>query len=279
MKTILVPTDFSPEAGAGLEYAAAIAGEGDYKLILLHAFQLNTADFLYTQIVPATHSFRDAARDQLQLTRDLVSSKVKIQPEYIFEEGALGDIINKIVKKRKIDFIVMGTQGAKGLKKLFLGSHTSGIIRNADCPVISVPQKIRFVRFKKVAFATNYHRDDIKELRFLADLVKPYHAHIDIIHAAGVQEDPLSKVIRSFENNVKKQIDYSRLSFRIIKGTPVLETLHTYLDTEKPDLFAVSTRKRLLIERITGPGISETLSLECSFPLLIFHQATPPLVF
>lgn len=279
MKTILVPTDFSHEAGAGVEYAAALAGKGDYKLILLHGFHLNAADILYTQIVPATHSFRNAARDQLQLTADLISSKVKIQPECIFEEGALGDVISKVVKKRKIDFIIMGTHGAKGLKKLFLGSHTSNIIRNAQCPVISVPQKFSFKGLKKVAFATNYHRDDIEELRSLVDLVKPFHARIDIIHAAGVQEDPLSQIINSFENNVKKQIPYSQLYFQVIKGTPVLETLHTYLDTEKPDLFAISTRKRLLIGRLAGPGISETLSLECRFPLLIFHQATPPLVF
>ncbi|WP_317897687.1 universal stress protein [Aurantibacillus circumpalustris] len=279
MKIILVPTDFSPEAEAGLEYAVALAGREDYRLILLHAFHLDTADILYSQIVSTVQSFKDVALEQLQLTRDLISSKVKIQPECIFEEGALGDVVNKIIKKRKIDFIIMGTHGAKGLKKLFFGSNTSGIIHNARCPVISVPQDLRFKNFSKIVFATNYHREDIEELRLVVDLVKPNNAYINVIHATRTPDNRLSPIMQAFEGNVRKHIHYPYFSFQMLKGNQTQETLSKYLETEKPDLFAISTRKRQFIERLAGPGISETFSLECHFPLLIFHQATPPLVF
>jgi len=241
MKTLLVPTDFSHEAGAGVEYAAAFAGKGDFKIILLHAFHLNTVDILYTQMVPATHSFKDSAHDQLLLTRDLISDKVKLQPECVFEEGSLNDVISKTVNEKKIDYIIMGTRGAKGIKKLLRGSHTSGIIRNALCPVISVPQNIRFQGFKKVCFATNYHRDDIAELHSIVDLVKPYKALIKVIHAAEMDENRIEQIMYAFEKNARKQIHYPHFYFGVLKGNDLQETLHDYLNAEKPDLFSIST--------------------------------------
>lgn len=279
MKTLLVPTDFSHEAGVGVEYAIALATRGDYKLVLLHAFRLDLADLLYTQIVTATSSFRSAALRQLIVTRNLISTKLSSIPDYIFEESTLEDAIRKVVKERKIDFIVMGTHGAKGIKKLLIGSHTSGIIRSARCPVLSIPQHTQFKGFKKVVFATNCHHGDISELRSLVDLVKLYQAKINILHASRDSDDRFIPIMTAFEKNVRKQIHYPHFTFQVLGGNQPEEALNDYLELEQVDLFAISTRKRLLIERLAGPGISENFSLECRFPLLVFHQATPPLVF
>ncbi|PBQ30525.1 hypothetical protein CNR22_01655 [Sphingobacteriaceae bacterium] len=279
MKILLVPTDFSHEAGAGVEYAATLANTGDFKILLLHAFDLSLADVLYTRIVPATHSFKDAAHDGLASTKDLISRKTKAKIECLFEEGTLMDAIHKTVNEQQPDYIIMGTRGAKGLKKLFGGSKTSQIIRKAQCPVISIPEKATFKGLKKVCFASGFHRDDIEELRSVVELVRPYQGIIKVVHAAKPDEDRIEQVMYAFEKNIRKQISNSHFDFEVIQGMQLQETLERYLDSEQPDLFAISTRKRQSIERIAGPGISESLSLECRYPILIFHQATPPLIF
>jgi len=41
-------------------------------------------------------------------------------------------------KSRKIDLIVMGSQGRTGLDKLFLGSTANGLLNRAHCPVLII---------------------------------------------------------------------------------------------------------------------------------------------
>ena len=41
-------------------------------------------------------------------------------------------------EEHNIDLIVIGTRGRSGLKKLLLGSVASGVITDAECPVMVV---------------------------------------------------------------------------------------------------------------------------------------------
>lgn len=44
------------------------------------------------------------------------------------------DGIMEVSKKQDCDFIVMGSQGATGLKEMFIGSNTEKVIRNLKSP-------------------------------------------------------------------------------------------------------------------------------------------------
>jgi len=41
--------------------------------------------------------------------------------------------------RKNADLIVMGTDGRRGFKRLLLGSVTEAILREAPCPVLTVP--------------------------------------------------------------------------------------------------------------------------------------------
>lgn len=278
MKTLLVPTDFSREAQAGLEYAAALSLTINARIILLHAFQLGVTDLLYTQIVPATRSFKESARDQLQLAGNVINNMTNQVPHCIVEEGTLGDAIAKTRREHKIDYIVMGTHGAKGLRKIITGSHTSRIIHNASCPVLSIPQETKFHGLKKISFATRYTRSDITELRALAEFARPFNAEIEVFHLFDINEDRIEQIMQTFGNTTRKQITYNKLKFQALQGTSVHSSMQNYLETEKPDLLAVSTRKRQFLERLAEPGLSDRISFECQVPLLVFHQLPDPFI-
>ncbi len=50
-------------------------------------------------------------------------------------------IIDQAVSK-KADLIVMGTHGRRGFKRLLLGSVTEAVLREAPCPVLTVPPHV-----------------------------------------------------------------------------------------------------------------------------------------
>lgn len=51
--------------------------------------------------------------------------------------GAVAEIIHEFAIEQKVDLIVMGTHGRRGLAHLFLGSVAEQVLRSAPCPVLT----------------------------------------------------------------------------------------------------------------------------------------------
>jgi len=56
----------------------------------------------------------------------------------ISEEGIAKEAINSVAEKHKVDLIVMGTHGRKGLNHLFMGSVAEYVVRHSKIPVMVV---------------------------------------------------------------------------------------------------------------------------------------------
>ena len=61
-----------------------------------------------------------------------------VDVETVILEGKPATEIVKYAKEQKIDLIVVGTQGKKGIERLLLGSVAETIIRSATCRVLVV---------------------------------------------------------------------------------------------------------------------------------------------
>jgi len=54
---------------------------------------------------------------------------------------AVNSVVKEIVEyaeKQDVDLIVIGTRGMSGLKRILLGSTSSGVVKYAHCPVLVV---------------------------------------------------------------------------------------------------------------------------------------------
>jgi len=135
---ILVPLAGSEHSGRALEASIELAKGLDSKLALFTVYSLTGA---------ATPS-REANVITIQRARDsckkiLAEAEAKVSSETIEVETQLtqGDAVQEIVKKSregKFDLIVMGARGLSTIKKLFIGSVSEGVIKNAPCPVLRV---------------------------------------------------------------------------------------------------------------------------------------------
>jgi nucleotide-binding universal stress UspA family protein len=66
------------------------------------------------------------------------SSTLGVGLESIVCEGDPPDTIVEIAEAKKAELIAMGTRGRKGIKRILMGSVTSGVIANAPCDVLVV---------------------------------------------------------------------------------------------------------------------------------------------
>ncbi len=56
-------------------------------------------------------------------------------------EGPPAEEIVRFARARRVDLIVMGTHGRRGLAKLFVGSVADRVVAAASCPVLTVRGK------------------------------------------------------------------------------------------------------------------------------------------
>ncbi len=67
-----------------------------------------------------------------------VASSLGINLESIICEGDPPGTLVEVAHAKKADLIAIGTRGRKGIKRLLIGSVTSGVIANATCDVLVV---------------------------------------------------------------------------------------------------------------------------------------------
>lgn len=135
IKKILVPVDFSSGSEAALNLATSLARDTGAKLLLMHVqitpLPVGGGEFMYVEPSPPTDELR--ARLKNVLPKD-----PKIPVEHFLLTGDPADCIVKLAEDEKVDFIVLGTHGRRGLTRILMGSVAELVVRWAKCPVVTV---------------------------------------------------------------------------------------------------------------------------------------------
>lgn len=153
-KKILVTHDGSKCASAILPHVVSLGGTLNAQVILLRVIEPLVPDFglasmsdigpltssisYGVEIADLTKEVKKAATKELEnVERELSKMGLK-KVRHILLEGYAPEIIQYVVKKEKIDMIMMSTHGRTGLRKILLGSVAEQIIHTAPCPVFTV---------------------------------------------------------------------------------------------------------------------------------------------
>jgi nucleotide-binding universal stress UspA family protein len=136
--SVLVATDFSPVSEKALQHALMIASQYRSKLYLMNV--VKDIDFVAngSGLVVSTSELAWKRLEDLQ--QKLISSGAVfgLDHEVIVSEGEVWEEIERIVREKQIDLIVVGTHGRGGVAKLVRGSVAEQIFRRAVCPVLTV---------------------------------------------------------------------------------------------------------------------------------------------
>ena len=143
-RRILVAFDGSEDSKRAVKAACALAKRLESSVILLHVFSVPVYAYGGPAGVPAisVESLEGTAKRQattmvesgLELAR---SEGIEAKGELV-ESGAIAEAIVSFATKQGIQLIVLGTRGMSGLKKVLMGSVSSGVVNHSLCPVLVV---------------------------------------------------------------------------------------------------------------------------------------------
>ena len=278
MKTILVPTDFSKDAETALFYAIDIANKTKAKIILLHSFHIS-----YTSgYVPENRIEKDIQEATAKWNKDLknlydnTSHHSKNPVEFISTENSAVDAILSVAKERKVDLIIMGTQGInKIVGRQIFGTKSSKIIEQASCPVMIVPEERIHNEVKKMVYATEFLESDIPCLQSLTEIAKAFDAEIEVVHISAQETESVKEKeqLENFKQQVLKNTSYAKLSFKRLAGNGVEQKLEAYMQEDvEMDMLVMSAHHRNFKDKLFGRSHTKAMALYVKIPLLVFHH-------
>lgn len=277
MKRILFPTDFSDASIKAFIYALKLADAFKAEVITLHAYELpqlhygglpNTLKDVYDTI--ELESFENY-KDQIPLLREIAEKNnlghVKISN--ILKHGDLIWAIKEVVKNEKIDYVVMGTKGATGLKETFLGSNTGSVITEVNAYVISVPEESDYDGIKNIVFTTRFNELDKKALKKVLKLAKLFDAKVHCLYVKTKKTNVNEVIIQDWKFLFKDD----HVEFHIIENENVQQTILNFTNSYEIDLLAMLNYKRGFFEELFKQSLTQKLSYHLQVPLLAIHES------
>lgn len=187
IRNIAIATDFSPWSDRATQHGLLIASQYGATVHILHAVRRSEFWLVPDMLVPldelADHDSEDLIA-RLQAKHSLEGLDYRCWNLH-GEVPVLGDF----VRDHKIDLLVLGTRGRKGISKLLMGSVAEDISRCVSCPVLTVGpcsrQASAKLELESVLFATDLSRGADAAMPYALAAAKTWRAGIDVLHVCS----------------------------------------------------------------------------------------------
>lgn len=283
MKNVLLPTDFSKASINAIEYAVQL-----FKNEKCFFYVLNTYEpvALYSATAygmdPALNMdigeiFKQNSEKKVQKIIDQVSSMFP-NTKHVFEGVSSFNMLNaeieELVEDYAIDVIIMGTNGASGLKEVFIGSQTMHVIKNAKIPVIGVPAGYSYSSPKDILFPTDFKIDTSQEgLTLLEELCSKYTSRLILLNV--LKGESLTE--QQIQNKQALDTFFNRDAHitQIVKGVEVLDAMEEFKSKHRIELIVLVHYKHNFFENLLFTPVVQKIVHHSEVPFLILpHYKT-----
>ncbi len=223
IKNILFLTDFSEPSEVALPFATSIARGYGARVYALHVFtpDPNVCGAPAKLAIAAIETGEQTAKARID------SQLTGLEHETIVDWSIdLWDAVQKTIKEKHIDLIVMGTHGRTGADKFFMGSVAEEIFRRSPVPVLTIGPDVRSSvhtggRFHRVLFPTDFTGASLAAAPYAISLAQENNARLVLLHVMPTPE------LRNF--NGRNENDQRRFELS------VAEAIHQLYETVPKD--------------------------------------------
>lgn len=267
MKTIIVCTDFSQEAENALHYAASMAKENQYHIILfnlqsisIHALNAQiSADFFYEQTLKNQQKLTDKSIE--------INRLYAVKTEYYLASGNFIDELNNCIQATNGDFVVMG-MGEKTLEQRLLGNNVIKAIHRIKKPILIIPGHIEYTGIQKVLFAYDTHKSITwSAMNDIYSFINEFNAEIEVFNVSEGVED-FTEVIHDIDLNSGYDLDDIKYSFKMIKAIEITKAIEEEVKLTNADLLTMVPYRYNLVESLFHRSKTAIMAYKNKVPLL-----------
>jgi nucleotide-binding universal stress UspA family protein len=191
---VLCAVDFSVHSQRALRYARAAAKRLNATLTVLFVedpLLISAAVVVYSE-----RALADETTSQLRrFVRDSIGQAPGVPTKCVVAVGKPAREIERASARLGATLIVLGTQGLRGVRRLFLGSTTRQVLRIALVPVLAIPPRAPATPSAgwpghRVPVAVDLDEQAIRDARAAAEFADRFNANVIFIHVLPPIQTP-----------------------------------------------------------------------------------------
>ncbi|MBB6005489.1 universal stress protein [Arcicella rosea] len=204
VQKILVPIDFSDASMNALHTAIKMAKRQHAQLILLHVININPLldiddDKMINDLNLQNHI--ETHHNNLRKLADKTTNEEFIDCRTCIRTGQVHAEIVRAAIDFYADIIIMGKQGVSGISEFLIGSNTFNVLKNAFCPVLTIPAHQKFEDFKTVVYPIRPVIGAIEKYDLARNIIKENNADLVVI---GLLENTDKKSFETLNTETAK---------------------------------------------------------------------------
>jgi nucleotide-binding universal stress UspA family protein len=188
----------------------------------------------------------------------------KIKMTHRLMDGNLLYNINKSIKDDKIDYVIMGTEGASGWSEFFSGTNTGNVLADVDVPILCIPIDAKYKKTETIGFTTRFRPKDKKALKKIIKLAKMADAKLKCLYVKTSKSDVVKETIKKWEED----FEHDPIEFFIIDSDEVKEAILDFILYQEIDILTMLTYKRSFFEGLFHPSLTKKFANNFDVPIL-----------
>ncbi|MFL0353657.1 universal stress protein [Xanthomarina sp. GH4-25] len=275
MKKIIVPVDFSEFSEYALEAASFLARKNNAEILALHMLEISTAVINKADNIKQLESlfFLKLAEKKFKefLNKDYLKD-IKVTP--IVKHFKVFSEVNEVAKENQADLIVMGSQGASGIKEVLVGSNTEKVVRHSDIPVLVIKHNPILMEFENMVFACDFTEEAVQQYLRAKEMAKKLDSkmHLVYVNMPGTKfrssaeiEKQVATFLRKADGGIEKmnEVNY-------VNDYSIEEGILNFSNIIGADVIAVATHGRKGVAHFFEGSISEDIANHSTLPVMTF---------
>lgn len=274
MKKILIPTDFSDNSLNAVDYALQLYEDEPCTFYILNTYMPAFYHIEYV-INPSEYGLENPLQEESltgleRLKERIINEQNNVNHyfETISSFNSLVSEIKKIIDTYAIDLIVMGTKGLTNAKKVLLGSNAIHVLKNASCPVLTIPSNFTYEAPKELLFPTDYKIDyEVNLLKPVLEIATKFNSRIHIIHVMLKEE--LSQVQKDKKAILAGYFKKPASLFHEIDNENIADAVKNYQLRAKINLLIMINNRHLFLEKLFFKDKINQIMLHLNIPFLV----------
>jgi nucleotide-binding universal stress UspA family protein len=286
---ILCPVDLSDVSRHAIDHAVLLARWYKARITALHVCNpmvIPMADFTVVGTVPPPDLTEDEINELRARVRACFETAKPIDVDVLVEDGHPANQILARAKALAANLIVIGTHGVGGFQHLVLGSVTEKVLRQATCPVLTVPPHARTTSklpFKRVLCPVDFSDSSLAALEFAFSMAQEGDAEVTILHVcewSDAYEPPTHQFRVERERDVTAKLhelvpdsirDWCHPSTRLVHGKAYREILGVATE-DSSDLIVMGVHGRNALDVMLFGSTTNQVVRRATCPVLTLRK-------
>ena len=270
---IVIPIDFGEQSLIALGQSYNLARLTKSNITLLNVID---EDFLkpFQDIVSAKHNYEDHLLTDVKKRLDDLAKKVHqdtgIKVNTLTRTGKIYDEIVEAARELNASLIIMGTMGAVGLKKRIIGSNASRVVRESECPVITIKGKEHRFGIRHILLPLDLTKETKEKVDKAIELARMYGSVIHVVSIVESEDEFLMNKLTRQMNQVVSFIDKAgiKCTSEFVNGSDVAEEVINTAKKVEADLIMIMTQQEVGFKDLFISSAAQEIINNSEIPVL-----------